>query len=87
MSEQGKKSSLQDEIILTVVSTAIFIAMYYLLYLMQDPMKRQVLLQEIKRRIHPAVELDRFRNEILKFRAEMSKWEHEQRRGNASQGK
>lgn len=80
MTEQEQRRTIQQEIVLTIVSTAVFIAMYYLIYLIQDPVKREQIFREVKRRLRPVVVPDRFQVEVQRFRAEISKWEHAQRR-------
>lgn len=81
-----KKASddLTKEIILTLLTTGIFLAMYWLQEMPE--WKRDMLIKEAKSRFQRVRETGvslAHRTEIEKFRAEISAYEHEQRRNNA----
>lgn len=81
-----KKTSddLTKEIILTLLTTGIFLAMYWLQEM--PDWKREMLLTELRTRFLrarvPGISL-LHRAEIEKFRTEISAWEHEERRKDA----
>jgi hypothetical protein len=85
-----KKSTdeLTKEIVLTVLSTAIFLAMYWLQTMPE--WKREMLLTELQTRFRRVRETGlslAHRTEIEQFNASVSAWEHEERRRhNASEG-
>jgi hypothetical protein len=81
-----KKSAddLTREIILTLITTGIFLAMYWIQEMPE--WKREALIMEIKSRFQRARETGislAHRTEIEKFRQEISAYEHEMRRRNA----
>lgn len=83
MKEQDKK--FIHELILTLISTGGILVIYW--FQGMDEHDREILIEAVRRKLRPTVtKADKFRLEILKFRQEISRWEHEQRRGNASQG-
>lgn len=83
--DQSKKDELTKEIILTLLTTAIFLAMYWLQEMPE--WKREALIAELKNRFQRARETGvslAHRTEIEQFRQEISAYEHEMRRKNAS---
>jgi len=86
--DKKQSDEMTKEIILTVVSTLIFLAMYWVQTMPE--WKREMLLTELRTRFQNVRESGislAHRTEIEKFRAEMSAWEHEERRkNNASEG-
>jgi hypothetical protein len=82
--DSNRKDELTKEIILTLVTTGIFLAMYWIQEMPE--WKREALIMELKSRFQRARETGislAHRTEIEKFRNEISTWEHEQRRNNA----
>jgi len=81
--DKKQTDELTKEIVLTVLSTAIFLAMYWLQTMPE--WKREMLLTELRSRLVQVRETGisfAHRTEIEKFRAEISAWEHEERRKN-----
>lgn len=76
MKEQDKK--FLQEIILTLLSSAGVVLIYW--FQGMDDAERQLIIDRVKQRMRPKQRADKFKMEILKFRAEISAWEHEQRR-------
>jgi len=86
--DKKQADELTKEVVLTVVSTLVFLAMYYLQTMPE--WKREMLLTELRRRLVTVRESGlslSHRTQIEQFRAEISAWEHEERRKhNASEG-
>jgi hypothetical protein len=81
MSEQDKERRLQ--LLLELASTVIILALYWI-SAMPD-WKRQMILTKIKNYVQVPVRdalSPRIRQEVEKFRTEISTWEHEQKRTN-----
>lgn len=81
-----KKTSddLTKEIILTLLTTGIFLAMYWLQEMPE--WKREMLMKDLRNRFQRVRETGlslAHRTEIEKFRQEISAYEHEMRRKNA----
>jgi hypothetical protein len=86
--DKKQADELTKEIVLTVVSTLVFLAMYWVQTMPE--WKREMLLTELRTRLTSVRESGlslSHRTQIEQFRAEMSAWEHEERRKyNASEG-
>jgi hypothetical protein len=83
--DPSKRDELVKELIITLLTTGIILAMYWLQEMPE--WKREALIMELKSRFQRARETGlslAHRAEIEKFRQEISAYEHEMRRKNAS---